>query len=112
MEWTNTNVNQLIELYREHEVLWNTALSDYKNRNKKHEAWTRIANYFQTDKDKVEKKMRSLIGQFQREQKKLTSRVGTDGVSESKWFAYKRLTFLNDKHKPRLSQEVGIKVSL
>ncbi|XP_025410850.1 uncharacterized protein LOC112683876 [Sipha flava] len=86
MKWTNANVGQLIELYREHEVLWNTTLIDFKNRNKKHDAWTTIAKYFQTDKDMVEKKMRSLIGQLQRD-----------------------LTFLKDKHKSRLPQEAEIK---
>jgi hypothetical protein len=55
------------EHFLKHEVLWNTTLIDFKNRNKKHDAWTTIAKYFQTDKDMVEKKMRSLIGQLQRE---------------------------------------------
>lgn len=111
MEWANTNVSQLIDLYREHEVLWNTKLLDFKNRNKKHDAWTAIAKYFQTDKDEVEKKMRSVIGQFQREQRKPKSGAGADEVHEPKWFAYKSLTFLKDKHKPRLTQDAGIKVS-
>lgn len=31
----------------------------------KNDAWTTLATYFQTDKDEIEKKMKSLIGQFQ-----------------------------------------------
>lgn len=109
MEWTNANVRQLIELYREHEVLWNVTTSDFKNQSKKHDAWTTIAKYFQINGDEIEKKMRCLVGQFQREQKKPTSGAGTDEARESKWF--KSLKFLKYKHKSRLTPGAGTKVS-
>lgn len=57
MEQTKTNFCQLIKHYTKHEVLWNTTLSDFENRNKKPNAWTIIAKYFLTDKDEIENKL-------------------------------------------------------
>uniref|UniRef100_A0A6P7FSD5 Uncharacterized protein LOC114332168 n=1 Tax=Diabrotica virgifera virgifera TaxID=50390 RepID=A0A6P7FSD5_DIAVI len=70
MEWSKELTTRLIELFREQRVLWDPTFMDFKNRNKKHDAWTEIAAEVKTDTSEVEKKMRMLIGQFQRELKK------------------------------------------
>ncbi|XP_063538246.1 uncharacterized protein LOC134747583 [Cydia strobilella] len=108
-QWTNQNVFKLIEMFEERELLWNTMLEEYKDRNKKHKAWYEIANAFELERSVVEKKMRSLIGQFQRELKKDKSGVGCDEVSN--WFAFKKLMFLRNHNKPASTRDIGEKNS-
>uniref|UniRef100_A0A1E1WPP3 MADF domain-containing protein n=1 Tax=Pectinophora gossypiella TaxID=13191 RepID=A0A1E1WPP3_PECGO len=107
--WSNENVITLIELFQERQVLWNTQMDEYKDRNKKHDAWMQIAAEFNLDKQAIEKKMRSLIGQFQRECKKPKSGAGADDIP--KWFAYKKLLFLKDRNKPEETVDGGLSVS-
>ncbi|CAH0559439.1 unnamed protein product [Brassicogethes aeneus] len=110
MEWNVEQTCKLIELYRQNSELWDTFSPLYKNKQKKHDAWNKIGKALNLGKDEVEKKMRCLIGQFQREQKKTKSGTGTgaDEAYQSKWFAFKMLTFLQDKNKPRETIEAGI----
>jgi hypothetical protein len=42
VQWMNDRVLKLIELYHGNECLWNGQQADYKNRNKKAEAWNSI----------------------------------------------------------------------
>ncbi|KAL4704559.1 hypothetical protein ACJJTC_012276 [Scirpophaga incertulas] len=107
--WSNENVITLIELFQERQVLWNTQMDEYKDRNKKHDAWMQIAAEFNLDKQAIEKKMRSLIGQFQRECKKPKSGAGADVIP--KWFAYKKLLFLKDRNKPEETVDGGLSVN-
>lgn len=106
MEWDKENVCLLIDLYREKPVLWDPTNPDYKNRNRKHDAWGAIAATMDMSRDEVEGKMRKLIGQFNRESKKGKSGSGADEVNR-KWFAYKLLLFLKDKNLPNHSREAG-----
>lgn len=69
-QWNKENISKLIELYRESVELWDTRSPLYKLKNKKHDAWMRISEVMNMEKTEVEKKMRCLIGQFQREEKK------------------------------------------
>ncbi|KAL4720031.1 hypothetical protein ACJJTC_014225 [Scirpophaga incertulas] len=107
--WSNENVITLIELFQERQVLWNPQMDEYKDRNKKHDAWMQIAAEFNLDKQAIEKKMRSLIGQFQRECKKPKSGAGADDIP--KWFAYKKLLFLKDRNKPEETVDGGLSVN-
>lgn len=110
MEWSKEATIQLIELFRENDLLWDCRSKDYKNRQLKNDAFTQIAETLQVEKDAVEKKIKSLIGQFQREIKKSKTKSG-DGVDDiyvSKWFAFQSLMFLKDKNKPRPTLEGGI----
>jgi hypothetical protein len=50
------------------ECLWNVLSKDYKNRNKKKDAWQEMS--FHIGVDVVEKKMKSLLAQYWRERKK------------------------------------------
>ncbi|CAG4936495.1 unnamed protein product [Parnassius apollo] len=81
-------------MFQAREVLWNTISEDYKNGNKKHDAWMEIASEFNLDKKVIEKKIRSLVGQFNRECK---SKSGAIADESSKWFAFKKLMFLKGK---------------
>nr|CAH7761993.1 unnamed protein product [Callosobruchus chinensis] len=101
MEWNDTGVLKLIELYREREVLWNCKLKDYKNKNKRHDALLEIAILFGVGKEEIEKKVRYLISHFAREVKKeqdsKKSGSGTEESYKSKWFAYQDLQLSSGK---------------
>ncbi|KAL5239204.1 hypothetical protein ACI65C_006614 [Semiaphis heraclei] len=71
MEWSQDKTLQLIESYRLHPVLWNCKLSDYKHRDKRHDAWNEIANSLNVDKDEVERKIKNLSSHFARESKRV-----------------------------------------
>lgn len=104
MEWSEDKTLNLIEMYRERPFLWNSRLTDYKNRNKRHDALLEISVSFGTEKDEIEKKIRYLLSHFAREIKKekesAKSGSSTSEIYQSKWFAYKSLLFLKDKNKP------------
>lgn len=108
MEWSKELTTHLIELFREYRVLWDPTFMDFKNRNKKHDAWTELGAELKTNASEVEKKMRMLIGQFQRELKKGRSGDGADAPYKTKWIFFKMLLFLKDKNEPRHSTEGGV----
>lgn len=107
MEWNKENTALLIEYFKEKRELWDSTSEHFKNRNKKHDAWMHLASKFDTEKSVVEKKMRSLIGQFQRELRKPRSGAGAEEIP-SKWFGFELLLFLKDKNKVRSTNEAGI----
>lgn len=84
-EWNKENVSKLIELFREHPVLWDSKHFEYKMRNKKQDAWNEIALEMQLDRNEVEKKMRCLIGQYQRNCKKSKKSGSGADEGEPKW---------------------------
>lgn len=104
-EWSRDQLMQLIDLYREHNVLWDPTCRDFKDKNLKNNAWVEIANAMQMPKAEVQAKMRTLIGQFQREAKKPTSGSASEA---KKWFAFHALLFLKDKTTPRRTREAGL----
>lgn len=106
MEWTKNNTTRLIEQYREKRVLWDPTVMEFKDRNKKHDAWAELGAGMNTDAMEVEKKMRALIGQFQRESRKGKSGDGTD--SKPKWIFFNMLLFMKDKNQPRHFTEAGL----
>lgn len=89
--WANQIVLRLIELYQNHELLWDTSNPDYKNKVKKNEAWEDLANAMNMPRKEVETKMHTLRSQFVREKKKISTASGRDDV---KWFAYDPMKFL------------------
>jgi len=56
MDWHKEKIIQLIDLYRDKSLLWNTKHSDRKDRNKKPDAWENISTVLIHDKSDVEKK--------------------------------------------------------
>jgi len=99
---------RLIELFAEKRVLWDSTITDrFKDRLKKHDAWAELGADMGMDPMLVEKKVRMLIGQFNRELRKGKSGIGADAQYKSKWSFFKRLLFLKDKYEPCHSIEAG-----
>ncbi|KAJ8929167.1 hypothetical protein NQ314_018170 [Rhamnusium bicolor] len=114
MEWSNEKVMSLIDLYRDRPVLWNCRLKEYKDRNKRHDAFVEIAVSFGGGKEEVERKLKNLICQFSREVKKERDSVksGTgEEVYKSKWFAYQSMEFLKDRNRARGMTDTQVRFS-
>lgn len=72
--------------------------AEYKNRSKKHSAWIELSKEMKIQTNEAEKKMRILVGQFQREIKKgKYEGDGIDASYKSKWIFFKPFLFLKDK---------------
>uniref|UniRef100_A0A6P7HC60 Uncharacterized protein LOC114348966 n=1 Tax=Diabrotica virgifera virgifera TaxID=50390 RepID=A0A6P7HC60_DIAVI len=115
MEWNEENTQNLLEMYHERPVLWNSRLADYKDRNKRRDALLEISVSFGVEKEEIEKKIRYLLSHFAREVKKEKdsekSGNGTVETYKSKWFAYKLMEFLKDKNKPIVTQDSEVCIS-
>ncbi|XP_059046765.1 uncharacterized protein LOC131842239 [Achroia grisella] len=107
MEWNKRNTTLLIEYFKEKRELWDSKCDDYRDRGKKHDAWIDLAKKFDIDKSIVERKVRNLIGQFQRELRKSVPGREADEIN-SKWFGFQLLLFLKDKYKDCSSDKSGI----
>ncbi|KAK0078297.1 hypothetical protein PV326_009460, partial [Microctonus aethiopoides] len=105
MEWSNSACLNLIDLYREHECLWNPADDNYKNKIKKLDAWNKISQIMKCEVVEVKKKMESLLSSFRRERQRqietFKTGSGADEIFKSAWFAFKHMTFLMDKFTPK-----------
>lgn len=113
MEWPRDLVLRLIDLYHANPTLWDPTNPNYKDRNKKNDAWKAISTEISVDRVDVVKKIETLVGQFRREVKKMKTKsgAGSDEVYKGNWFAFNSLNFLLDKMKPRETLDAGIKVS-
>lgn len=103
--WDRDKIINLIELFREQPSLWDPTNPDYKIRNKKHDAWGSIALEMKLERAEVERKMRCLIGQFQRSFKRKSGSAASE--VPVKWFAFNSLMFLKDKTQPREFRSAG-----
>lgn len=97
LAWNCQSVLQLLQLYRRHQLLWDTASADYRNRTKKNEAWEALAAGMGLTRRDVEMKVHSLRSQFIRERKKVSS-----SGARSHWFAFEPMSFLNQVRHHRL----------
>lgn len=107
-EWPYDKVLQLITLFQQRPMLWDTQCDAYKDRQKRHEITLELAARFNVEKDEIERKLKNLQSHFYREVKKeekskSLAGTGTTGVYRSKWFAFQAMKFLADKTKPRRS---------
>ncbi|XP_061718383.1 transcription factor Adf-1-like [Cydia pomonella] len=93
--YTNELVLQLVQSYKNHELLWDPSNPDFKNRTKKNDAWEDVANTVNIPRREVESKMHTLRSQFAREKKKIAQlrKKGND-LKYAPWFAYESLKFL------------------
>lgn len=55
--WTNDLVIQLIDIYQSLPLLWDTLLSDYKNKIKEKDAWHQISTVMNLLIDQIENKI-------------------------------------------------------
>ncbi|XP_063625247.1 uncharacterized protein LOC134796984 [Cydia splendana] len=93
--YTNELVLQLVQAYKNHDVLWDSSNPDFKNRTKKNDAWDDIANTVNIPRREVESKIHTLRSQFAREKKKISqSRKNGNELKYSPWFAYEPMKFL------------------
>jgi hypothetical protein len=101
---SNDRVLKLIELYHGNQCLWDGQRVDYKNRNKKTDAWNNIAEEMGTPRNIIEAKMHSIRSQFMRErnnvQNSKKSGAGADEVYVPARFAYQHLLFLLNNVDP------------
>ena len=64
MEWTNDNIINLIDLYRDHPVLWDCRLKEFKDRNKNIDVLLEIVVSIGVEKDEIERKSRTWCAMF------------------------------------------------
>ncbi|XP_063365098.1 uncharacterized protein LOC134653632 [Cydia amplana] len=93
--YTNALVLQLVQAYKNHDLLWDPSNPDFKNRTKKNDAWDAIANTVNIPRREVESKIHTLRSQFAREKKKIAQmRKNGNDLRYSPWFAYEPMKFL------------------
>nr|CAH7739627.1 unnamed protein product [Callosobruchus chinensis] len=108
-KWNTENTCKLIELYREHSILWDPKNKDYKNRYKKADALKKISLSLNVPLNDVDKKIKNINNQCARERRnyKKLKKSGAGKHFTPKWFGYELLSFLRDKNKPRKSLQAG-----
>ncbi|XP_039957227.1 uncharacterized protein LOC120772586 [Bactrocera tryoni] len=105
--WTREKITQLIELYRQHDCLWNHYIEAYKNKEKRTKAIDDICNSLHITRLEFGKKIHNLRNQFNSEMKKLERRVeetgyDTESTAEGcRWKHFQSLKFLHDVIEPR-----------
>ncbi|XP_037811526.1 uncharacterized protein LOC119603553 [Lucilia sericata] len=108
--WSREKINQLIELYKKHECLWNHWHESYKNKEKRNRAIEDICTTLNVPKFEFGKKIHNLRNQFNTEMKKLEQRIEEAGVSlddaiamdlRCKWSHFESLMFLRHVIEPR-----------
>ncbi|XP_065368389.1 uncharacterized protein LOC135960914 [Calliphora vicina] len=108
--WTREKINQLIELYKKHECLWNHWHVSYKSKDKRNKAIEDICTTLHVPKFEFGKKIHNLRNQFNTEMKKLEQRIEEAGVSiddatamelRCKWSHFESLMFLRHVIEPR-----------
>jgi hypothetical protein len=109
VEWSKEQMLNLIEQYELRGCLWNVISKNYKNQNKKKDAWQEISFHMGADVGIIENKVKSLLAQYRRERRKVTdakkSGSGAEDIKVPKWFAYQKFTFLDGINKPRETKE-------
>ncbi|KAL3266850.1 hypothetical protein HHI36_011002 [Cryptolaemus montrouzieri] len=97
---------ELIEFYKQHDLLWNPRNRMYHNKNKRQHAWCEISSLMNgTPIPELKTKMKTLMGTFRseksKEKKSNITGTGSQDAYTSKWFAYKSFEFLMDRNQPR-----------
>lgn len=105
MSWNSERTLKLIESFHALPCLWDTQIKEYKNRNKKTDAYTTLAAEFNVTATEIEKKLHALKVQFRREHKKCNE-AKKSGSSPKKvgWFGYEPLLFLLKGNESRGSR--------
>lgn len=98
----------LISEYEAHPELWDPRNSHFNVYKKRCEAWATISQDLCIPVEEVKKKMPSLLAYYKRERMKLVPNPAFPyDPTESKWFAYRAFSFLEDipKTKESMSSE-------
>ncbi|XP_005183396.1 probable protein kinase DDB_G0277539 [Musca domestica] len=105
--WSREKVNQLIDLYKKNECLWNHWHESYKSKDKRNRAIEDICSTLNISKFDFGKKIHNLRNQFNTEMKKLEQRMeeagaeGRDASIGCKWSHFEALMFLRNVIEPR-----------
>ncbi|XP_013106915.2 uncharacterized protein LOC106086690 [Stomoxys calcitrans] len=109
--WSREKINQLIELYKKNECLWNHWHESYKNKEKRNRAIKEICIALRITKFDFGKKIHNLRNQFNTEMKKWEQRMEeAGGVPDNvdgntaircKWIHFESLMFLRNVIEPR-----------
>ena len=103
-EWIREEIEQLITEYEARPLLWDVLSVDYRNRIKKAETWTSLAEKMGKEVAEVQRKMHNLRNQFNQELKKKSreqkSGQGTDQTNSNtyttKWPYFQALMFIKN----------------
>lgn len=76
------------------------------------DAYKEIASIFDTSADEIQRKIKNIISQYQRERRayKKMKKSGVGHVFKAKWFGYSAMSFLHDKNKPRNGTQIGVEL--
>ncbi|KAK9685271.1 Alcohol dehydrogenase transcription factor Myb/SANT-like [Popillia japonica] len=87
-EWLKNEIDELINMYHNKPELWDVTSKGYKDRVKKRDALSDIAEKFETTVEEITRKIHKLRNQFNSEFKKVgkkKSGQSADEVYTSKW---------------------------
>ncbi|CAK9811262.1 hypothetical protein ANTPLA_LOCUS6955 [Anthophora plagiata] len=96
-EWSKDEIFNLISMYEENSVLWNTKDVDHKNREKKNKIIEEMAANFNCLSEEIQRKIHNLRNQMSQELKKKKKRRSGSGIDEmdvSHWPYFAALKFL------------------
>ncbi|XP_045775050.1 uncharacterized protein LOC123873973 [Maniola jurtina] len=96
--WTCEEVLSLIEYFKKYPNLWDKRNIYYKSKIKKHNAYKEMAAIFQTNTTEIDRKIKNIISQYQRERRyyKKFKKSGVGGNFIAKWFGYHAMSFMHD----------------
>ncbi|XP_076288710.1 uncharacterized protein LOC143213083 [Lasioglossum baleicum] len=105
MEWSESKIATLIDLYREQQCLWDSKCLAFKLKAQKMDAWTTIADKLDCDPGEIQRKMKVILSQYRRERQKMEKRMksgaSADEASMSHWIHFKGMQFLKERDKLR-----------
>lgn len=87
-------------------LLWDPLDENYKNRNKKHDAWRKLDNTFEVEPGESQKSQKA-NWTIHAEQKKVFA-TGKSAQDGQKWIYFKPLLFLKDKNVSRNTVQAEI----
>jgi hypothetical protein len=99
--WTSETTLKLIEDLHSLPCLWDVQSAEYKNRNKKVDAYDTLASKYCVSVMQVEKKIQALKTQFRREHRKLVTKRSGSSPKKAAWFGYEQLLFLLQGNESR-----------
>lgn len=111
--WSKDLIVELLQLYKSFPCLWKIKSEEYKNKNKKEDAYKCLVTFCkekgfpEATREFVVKKIQSLRGSFRKELKKVydsqRSGKGADEVYTPSLWYYNHLLFTKDQEQPTSS---------
>lgn len=95
MDWTRSEITELINLYKQYDCLWNTSHEDYNNYDTKQNAWLEIANTCSKEVGDVKRKVKNLRSAYVSEKKKLEASKDNNIAYKPNLFYFKDFDFLD-----------------